>query len=680
MDGVTICVQSLSAGFTIPVGHASSGSWAGVNNVNWCVGPCIESGVAYFVGSIYSNRVGSVVAYPGAGPFGSIYRMTPLANIAKIDIPSTIAGIGVVGIDSDACDGCESIHEIGVPKNVQSIGTGAFRHCENLMSFTVDEDNEYYFAMDGLLYGNSRHSPVGPALICCPQRREDVILPNGVVSIGCQAFQDCKKIIALHFPGSVWAIEERAFEGCVSLEELSFSSYKEHWLRIGRTLFGMDWRVLRDLKLRRIEFASIVPPEIASDAFRDVEGVEINVSAFAEGYPIGSSTWAGARDVSWNVVGLSSPGIDYFETLDGVITNAVIDYAMLPERIEIPERCLDVVTSSISSNVFKGAFLDWRDDRRFGAERLVSIPEGVTNIGAYAFANCSGLVGVEIKSATCNIDMKAFDESYNITSLMIPSYLIIDGNPSRILTLQQLFRARNVYRNITNLVIAAGSTRIASGMFAGCDKVTTIFLSKEIEEIGAYAFSGCALKTVKVEFGDVDRVKKLLSDSGFNVDGVVFEETMTAKGLKDVFGDTSALSQHIKTEQDAEAIGDFLVKCGVKSAGSLTDAQKRWGYESYVLSSITAAPQLFEEEPTLKIEDIELSGGNLSLTISLTVGTEKITLVKERLAEKIRVGSTLGSISEKPDIRAYPSADGMSLTFTIIPPSGSQGFVRVQID
>ena len=82
----------------------------------------------------------------------------------------------------------------------------------------------------------------------------------------------------------------------------------------------------------------------------------------------------------------------------------------------------------------------------------------------------------------------------------------------------------------------------------------------------------------------------------------------------------------------------------------------------------------------MKIDDIELSGGNLSVTISLTAGAEAIQLAKDKLAEKIRVGSTLGDITGKPVIVANPAADGISLTFTISVPEGKQGFVKVQID
>lgn len=103
-------------------------------------------------------------------------------------------------------------------------------------------------------------------------------------------------------------------------------------------------------------------------------------------------------------------------------------------------------------------------------------------------------------------------------------------------------------------------------------------------------------------------------------------------------------------------------------------------YQSFKLSEVMTAPLLFEEEPILKFDDIELNDGNLALTVSLHAGAEAITLAKDKLAEKIRVGTSLDAIVETPQIIASPSADGTSLTFTVAPPEGNKGFVRILIE
>ena len=150
--------------------------------------------------------------------------------------------------------------------------------------------------------------------------------------------------------------------------------------------------------------------------------------------------------------------------------------------------------------------------------------------------------------------------------------------------------------------------------------------------------------------------------------------------LAKVFGEDSDVAKNITDEAELAAFNDFLKNCSINSASDLKPAQKHYAYQSFKLKEITTAPRLFEVEPVLKIDDLELTGGNLTLTISLTTGAEAIQLAKDKLAEKIRVGSTLGNITGKPKIVASPAADGTSLSFTITPPEGNQGFVRVRID
>ena len=150
--------------------------------------------------------------------------------------------------------------------------------------------------------------------------------------------------------------------------------------------------------------------------------------------------------------------------------------------------------------------------------------------------------------------------------------------------------------------------------------------------------------------------------------------------LGNIFGKDSEVVKYIKDETHLALFNDFLRECSVSSDADLKPAQKQYAYQSFKLKEITTAPQLFEQEPVLKIDDLELSGSNLAVTISLTAGAEAIQLAKDKLAEKIRVGSSLDSIVGEPYIVSQPSADGTSLTFKIEPPQGQQGFVKVIIE
>ena len=150
--------------------------------------------------------------------------------------------------------------------------------------------------------------------------------------------------------------------------------------------------------------------------------------------------------------------------------------------------------------------------------------------------------------------------------------------------------------------------------------------------------------------------------------------------LNSTFGADSEIAKWIVSEDALSEFNKFLLMCGVSSKSQITSAQKNWAYQSFKLSEIMTAPLLFEDEPVLKIDDIELTGGNLSLTISLTAGAEAIQLAKDKLAEKIRVGSEVSAITQKPVIGSSETADNQSVVFTIVPPQGNKGFIRIIVE
>ena len=88
-------------------------------------------------------------------------------------------------------------------------------------------------------------------------------------------------------------------------------------------------------------------------------------------------------------------------------------------------------------------------------------------------------------------------------------------------------------------------------------------------------------------------------------------------------------------------------------------------------------PELYEEEPELKISQVDVADGTCSFTVSLTAGEREIALAREALADSIRVGTSLDHVDAKPEIVAAPSADGANLVFTVRRPGPSQGFIAV---
>ena len=96
----------------------------------------------------------------------------------------------------------------------------------------------------------------------------------------------------------------------------------------------------------------------------------------------------------------------------------------------------------------------------------------VTEIGTYAFRDCSGLTKVEISdiAAWCGIDFYAST-----------------ANP--------LYYAHHLYLNgdeVTDLVIPNSVTSLGSSCFYGCSGLTSVSIPKSVTKIGEDCFNGCS--------------------------------------------------------------------------------------------------------------------------------------------------------------------------------------------
>ena len=79
---------------------------------------------------------------------------------------------------------------------------------------------------------------------------------------------------------------------------------------------------------------------------------------------------------------------------------------------------------------------------------------------------------------------------------------------------------------LTSVTIPDGVRSIGDWAFGDCSALMSVRIPASVTNIGdgAFDFDDTALRTVYVSVGDVDRVKKLLLDSGQDIDDVKFEE------------------------------------------------------------------------------------------------------------------------------------------------------------
>ena len=134
------------------------------------------------------------------------------------------------------------------------------------------------------------------------------------------------------------------------------------------------------------------------------------------------------------------------------------------------------------NSIGKGAFCD--------CEGLTSIeiPKTVTSIGASAFSGCKGLSNIEIPETVVSIGGAAFNGCTGLTSIKIPATVTSIG--------EYTF---NECSNLKNVEIPQGVVSIGKCAFSGCGILGSIEIPQNVTSIGEYAFSGCkTLTSIKI--------------------------------------------------------------------------------------------------------------------------------------------------------------------------------------
>ena len=196
-----------------------------------------------------------------------------LSDSARFAIPD-----GVTSIGDRAFSSCYSLREISIPDSVTSIGDKAFSYCESLRKIIIPRsvkkiginpfcgckckvicNSSNFRAVDGALYDADM-----TVLISFLSDAARFTIPQGVTSIGDNAFWDCKSLQEISIPSGVTSIGDKASSGCESLQEISIPS--------GVTSIG-DEAFMRCKSLQEISIPSGVT-SIGDEAFSGCKSLQ----------------------------------------------------------------------------------------------------------------------------------------------------------------------------------------------------------------------------------------------------------------------------------------------------------------------------------------------------------------------------------------------------------------------
>ena len=193
------------------------------------------------------------IKYKSDGDNLTVVSVPDNVTLPEIVIPDEHEGKMVTAIDDFSMVNLENVTKITIGKNVSSIGLWALENNKKVTAIEVDDENEFFCDVDGVLYSKDMKT-----LLFYPMARGAVDgtdsdgnniksisyeIPEGVEVIRTKAFYKCSDIREITLPSTLKTIEEKAFFRC---------SFSEIALPEGLNLIGKDAFSYTGLKTLKI--------------------------------------------------------------------------------------------------------------------------------------------------------------------------------------------------------------------------------------------------------------------------------------------------------------------------------------------------------------------------------------------------------------------------------------------
>ena len=290
-----------------------------------------------------------------------------------------------------------------------------------------------------------------------------IVISEGVTSIGECAFEDCLRVTSISIPSSVTELNEYCFYACESMENITIP---QSVTRIADGVFDACEK-LTDIYYGGTDASW---KHITSWNAGLWDNVTIHSTGVFTGKCGDNLTWTIDNN---EVLTISGTGRipDYNDSSSGGNNTAPwYGYAYQIKK---------VVLGSGVQNIGNDAFADC-----YGMTDI-TIPDGVTSIGDSAFYGCSALTEISIPGTVSSIGDSVFSGCSALTEISIPSTVSSIGSYA--------FSGCA----LREVKIPQGITSIQSRTFQYCTQLTKITIPASVTSVEICAFDNCpVLKTV----------------------------------------------------------------------------------------------------------------------------------------------------------------------------------------
>lgn len=374
-------------------------------------------------------------------------KITALTEYGKtkkdIIIPDNVKGVAASAMIS-----CDKVENIYIPSSVTDIEDGAFAGAKNLRNIYVDEKNDCYKSVNGILYSKN-----GGELLQFPPFNDikDFVVPSEVYRIATSAFYFAN-ITAVYLPDGINIIDDTIFLGCESLQEIY----------IPISIINIDTSLVVRESKEKVKFYCETSSKPTDWTF------------------------------TWNILGQDNGSYIYGDVYWGynnVDTNDEYEYFIRQNNCALLYKYKknDIPTSIIVPEFIDGykviglygTFGDMNSEvgsSKFAQIESVSLPASTTIIGDYAFSMCTSLKSINIPSNVKIIGFYAFCYC-GLDEIFLPSGLCQISGFSFFLC-----------SNLTKIAIPNNVSYIKEGAFCNCTNVREVTIGSGVKRIDGLSF------------------------------------------------------------------------------------------------------------------------------------------------------------------------------------------------
>ena len=418
-----------------------------------------------------------------------------------------------IGIDNTALD--DAGRHYGINNNTGTIGdnltysfdwetgtltiggTGALLDTESAPWRAYKDEIKTIIIEDGV-------TAIGEKAFSACYYLKTVVIGSGITTIFNEAFDDCNRFSDVYYAGTeaewnnisinpYWnsellnATKHFGISGTYPADEnfsYSFDPYTGT-LTISGTGALPDvsppWKAIKnDVKTVVIESGITRIGEEALYNHKNLKRVVFGTNVTSIGAyafdicPALTDVYYGGGYADWNRMSI--------ESHNEPLTNANIHYGIAGQCGDNAYYSFNQYTGTLS--VYgSGDMYDYSADSPFESIKnleKVMIGDGITSVGGWAFANCSGVTAVDLPTTLASIGENAFRSCNGLKNITIPYSVTSIGNSAFILC-----------KGLTSVGLNYGLTSIGNNAFEGCSGLTSVEIPASLTSFGNYAFRYC---------------------------------------------------------------------------------------------------------------------------------------------------------------------------------------------